>query len=523
MVSRSLHIFNAHLCVRAHSTRQDSSSPRAWHTCPSFPKGSSSPASGRIGDRAYVCVWMRLSMLSLQEIMPSSIIPLLLSLSLAISPSLAAPKSDEITELPGLLKQPSFKHYSGFLNASGTKRLHYWFVESQRNPVKDPVVLWMNGGPGCSSMEGLLSEHGPYLIQPDGVTLVYNPYSWNLVSNVLYIEAPAGVGFSYSHDASYTTNDDEVSLNNLLALKQFFQLFPEFIKNEFYITGESYGGFYVPTLAVRVMEEGSLNLMGLVIGNGLSSWKMNDDSLIYFANYHGLFGSDLWMRLQEGCCFQDKCNFYNSTRTKCSDVVKEADNIVENIGLNIYNLYGPCDGGVPKSIRSEGKRLILPHPGYLFSQHKFQQTWREYLLQLSTSFPSVAMDPPCTNTSNLQTYLNNAYVRKAIHVPLELPPWTVCSYDVGLHYKTLYENMTQQYLKLLSSMKYRILFYNGDVDMACNFLGEQWFVESLQQKVEVQRRPWLIGKVTNQVAGFVKEFTNLSLLTVKVSITSCMV
>uniref|UniRef100_UPI00358F43DC lysosomal protective protein-like isoform X1 n=2 Tax=Myxine glutinosa TaxID=7769 RepID=UPI00358F43DC len=458
---------------------------------------------------------MRLSMLSLQDIMASSIIPLFLSLLLAVSPSLAAPKGDEITELPGLMKQPSFKHYSGFLNASGTKRLHYWFVESQRDPAKDPVVLWMNGGPGCSSMEGLLSEHGPYLVQPDGVTLVYNPYAWNMVSNVLYIEAPAGVGFSYSHDASYATNDDEVSLNNLLALKQFFQLFPEFSKNDFYITGESYGGYYVPTLAVRVMDDGGLNLKGLVIGNGLSSMKMNDDSLIYFANYHGLLGSDLWMRLQKACCLEDKCNFYNSTRIKCSFVVKEADNIVENIGLNIYNLYSPCDGGVPKSIRSEGKQLILPHPGHLFSQHKFQQTWRKYLLHLGTSFPSVAMDPPCTNTSNLQKYLNNAYVRKAIHVPLELPSWTVCSYEVGLHYKTIYEDMTNQYLKLLSSLKYRILFYNGDVDMACNFLGEQWFVESLQQKVEVQRRPWLIGKVTNQVAGFVKEFTNLSLLTVK--------
>uniref|UniRef100_UPI0035902784 lysosomal protective protein-like n=1 Tax=Myxine glutinosa TaxID=7769 RepID=UPI0035902784 len=97
--------------------------------------------------------------------------------------------------------------------------------------------------------------------------------------------------------------------------------------------------------------------------------------------------SSLWMRLQKACCLEDKCNFYNSTRIKCSFVVKEADNIVENIGLNIYNLYSPCDGGVPKSIRSEGKQLILPHPGHLFSQHKFQQTWRKVVDVKDPVFP----------------------------------------------------------------------------------------------------------------------------------------
>lgn len=74
------------------------------------------------------------------------------------------------------------------------------------------MVLWLNGGPGCSSLDGFLTEHGPFLIQGDGVTLEYNPYSWNLIANMLYIESPAGVGFSYSDDKMYVTNDTEVSL-----------------------------------------------------------------------------------------------------------------------------------------------------------------------------------------------------------------------------------------------------------------------------------------------------------------------
>ncbi|KAF3855586.1 hypothetical protein F7725_016309 [Dissostichus mawsoni] len=116
---------------------------------------------------------------------------------------------------PGLQKQPSFRHFSGYLNTV------FRLVESQKDPSSDPLVLWLNGGPGCSSLDGLLTEHGPYLI-----------------ANVLYLESPAGVGFSYSDDKNYVTNDTEVSMNNYLALKEFFRLFPEFSKSELFLTDE---------------------------------------------------------------------------------------------------------------------------------------------------------------------------------------------------------------------------------------------------------------------------------------------
>ncbi|CAI9535784.1 unnamed protein product [Staurois parvus] len=190
----------------------------------------------------------------------------------------AAPSDDEIKYLPGLRKQPSFRQFSGYLDVPGGKHLHYWFVESQKNPSSSPLVLWMNGGPGCSSLDGLLTEHGPFLIQPDGVSLEYNSYSWNKIANVLYLEAPAGVGFSYSDDKNYKTNDTEVAHNNYLALKKFYTLFPEYSANDLYITGESYGGVYVPSLAVQVSQDSTINLKGIAVGNGLSSYEINDNS-----------------------------------------------------------------------------------------------------------------------------------------------------------------------------------------------------------------------------------------------------
>ncbi|KAI1891029.1 hypothetical protein AGOR_G00159650 [Albula goreensis] len=427
-----------------------------------------------------------------------------------------APDMDEIKFLPGLQKQPSFKQYSGYLDVAGNKHLHYWFVEAQNNPTTSPVVLWLNGGPGCSSLDGLLTEHGPFLIQDDGVTLEYNPYAWNKIANVLYLESPAGVGFSYSDDKNYITNDTEVSMNNYLALKRFFQLFPEYSKNEFFITGESYGGIYVPTLAERVMEDSSINLQGIAVGNGMSSYEMNDNSLVYFAYYHGLLGSRLWTDLQSYCCKGGTCDFYNNQNLNCTKNLAEVQYIVYQSGLNMYNLYAPCAGGVPQRVRYEQGHLVIHDLGNHFINHPWTAMWKEKLRGIGTFHKSVRLDPPCTNSTPSTLYLNNAYVRSALHISPNALPWAICSAEVNLNYKRLYMDVRKQYLKLLGAMKYRVLVYNGDVDMACNFLGDEWFVESLQQEVQVKRRTWLYNAGDGQqVGGFVKDFANLSFLTVK--------
>ena len=87
-----------------------------------------------------------------------------------------------------------------------------------------------------------------------------------------------------------TTFIFQVSYDNFLALKDFFVKFPEFVKNEFFITGESYGGIYVPTLSVRVLADSNINFKGMAIGNGISDFDTNENSLLYFAYYHGLIG-----------------------------------------------------------------------------------------------------------------------------------------------------------------------------------------------------------------------------------------
>src|SRR5699024_4358649 len=112
-------------------------------------------------------------------------------------------QADQVTlPLPDVHFPLHFRHYSGYLDATNGTRLHYWFFEST-SPTsdRDPVTLWLNGGPGQSSLIGAFSEIGPILLALNG-TMVKNPHAWSSVSNLLFLESPVGVGFSYSSSNS---------------------------------------------------------------------------------------------------------------------------------------------------------------------------------------------------------------------------------------------------------------------------------------------------------------------------------
>ncbi|KAM9366867.1 lysosomal protective protein [Symphorus nematophorus] len=412
---------------------------------------------------------------------------------------------DEVTQLPGMMFKPSYRQWSGYLQARPGKFLHYWFVTSQRDPVKDPLVLWLNGGPGCSSLDGFLSENGPFHVNDNGATLYENPFSWNKIANVLYVESPAGVGYSYSDDKNYATDDDQVADDNYKALQSFFAKFPNFTQNEFFIFGESYGGIYTPTLSLRVATGAAkINFKGFAVGNGLSSFALNDQTLIYFGYYHGLFGEDLWRDLNKNCCDNGSCNFYNSSSETCKSLVDVAFGIVYNSGLNEYALYLDCEGG-RRSHR--GYERTMSHLFKNYRKHPHTHKFSDRV----PSPVSLGEVPPCINSTAQMNWLNRGDVRKALHIPDTLPPWDLCSDDVGEQYTNLYPTVKDVYLKLLS-VGLRALVYNGDTDMACNFLGDQWFVEDLGFKATTKYQIWIHD---DQIAGFYQQFGNLTFLTVK--------
>ncbi|KAI7749863.1 hypothetical protein M8C21_027528, partial [Ambrosia artemisiifolia] len=196
------------------------------------------------------------------------------------------------------LKFPSFVHLNGVsvddlghhagyyqIEHSHAARMFYFFFESRGHKTTDPVVIWLTGGPGCSSELALFYENGPFKIAKNS-SLVWNEYGWDQASNLLFVDQPIGTGFSYSSDKrDIRHNEQGVSDDLYDFLQAFFKEHPEFAKNDFYITGESYAGHYIPAFAARVhagnkAKEGiHINLKGFAIGNGLT------DPLVQYKAY----------------------------------------------------------------------------------------------------------------------------------------------------------------------------------------------------------------------------------------------
>ena len=171
---------------------------------------------------------------------------------------------------PKSLGVDKVKQYSGYLDDDEEdKHLFYWFFESRNDPENDPVVLWLNGGPGCSSLTGLFMELGPSSIDSD-VKVKFNPASWNANASVIFLDQPVNVGYSYSSGS--VTNTVAAGKDVYALLTLFFEQFPQYAKQDFHIAGESYAGHYIPVFASEILshKKRNINLKSILIGNGLT-------------------------------------------------------------------------------------------------------------------------------------------------------------------------------------------------------------------------------------------------------------
>ncbi|XP_077218187.1 serine carboxypeptidase-like 33 isoform X4 [Tasmannia lanceolata] len=186
-------------------------------------------------------------------------------------------ESDRVINLPGQPSNPPLSQFSGYINVNQERgrNLFYWFFEAQTNPIKKPLLLWLNGGPGCSSIGyGAAAELGPLRVKKDGVGLDYNKYAWNTEANLLFVESPVGVGFSYTKTPSDLTKFDDgfVAEDAYNFVMNWLKKFPQYQTHDFYLSGESYAGHYVPQLAELVYDRNKdrknypfINLKGFMV------------------------------------------------------------------------------------------------------------------------------------------------------------------------------------------------------------------------------------------------------------------
>lgn len=401
----------------------------------------------------------------------------------------AFPADDYVESLPGYNYSKS-KMYSGLLNVDTKRRLHYLFVESQRNPATDPVLLWMNGGPGCSSLLGFTDEHGPLVFEEGTTNLVINEYSWNKQANVIYLEAPAGVGFS---EGSFLLYDDvKTSTDNLNALKLWFEKFPEYAKNDFFISGESYAGVYVPTLASKVVEYNSntqkkINLKGILVGNGVTDSNFdNNYALLDFAWDHGIYGEELKADIDKDCGTERPAK----SNSKCNAHIDVVNRIFQKDNINIYDIYRTCYGVKSESNSSLGKYYYTP---FLYNDSNAQ----------------LQADPPCASSVGARDLFNRIEVKKALHVNQNIE-WDMCNNLINIKYTR--GDSIAVYPKLLSN-NIRILIYSGDTDGAVPINGTKLWLNNMNLPLIKEYHPWSVTE--NEISGYVQVYKGLNFVTIK--------
>lgn len=411
----------------------------------------------------------------------------LIVIALIVAVAIGARQQDLVTkDLPGC-GHFNFTSYSGYLPVDDHNSFHYYFVESENNPKTDPLLIWFTGGPGCSSMLGMFMENGPCVWEgiDNNTTPHPNEFSWNKKANVLYIENPAGVGFNLGYKGEHL--DDEIAGDQEMAfVLNWFKQFPEFLPNDLYITGESYGGIYVPYLAYRLHSHnqttrtgGNINLVGIAVGNGVTDWTVDGTpAYVEMSWYHGLIPRTLKEAIDtNNCQFRDVGE--GKLSKACKDAFKEWEKYTD--GVNVYDVYkSPQDGGLMKKPSME--RMLK-------GENKQSRGYASFLKSHSEQSPN--------SMTILVNYMNRADIRQTLHVSNKTDSFQPC---VNFNYVQL-EKASLWIYPTLKEGGYRILKYSGDTDGAVPTYGTEKWIDKLNWTLKQEHRPWFMN---NKVAGFME-------------------
>lgn len=339
--------------------------------------------------------------------------------------------------------------------------MFFWFFPSEKSYDTAPVLLWLQGGPGATSLFGLFAENGPFQVD-DNLNVALRDLSWHKDHNVIYIDQPVGTGFSYT-DGDFLVNQDQVADNVYNALIQFFTLFPELQNNDFFISGESYAGKYIPSTGYAIHQNNptatvKINLQGLLIGNGLSDPVNQFD-----------YGDLLY---QAGLIDLPTLNSCKDEQTQLIQLINDgsysAATVVWNEILSTYFTEYAALGNIYN---------------FLKDFDESPTAWQDFVVQDD--------------------------VRSALHVGSQT--FSYENYDVyyGL-FADITKSVASRVIELLNN--YRVLIFNGELDIIVGYSLTVNYLENLnfsaaEEYKNAERGIWQVGE---RVAGYVKTAGNLT-------------
>ncbi|AKB37439.1 Tyrosine decarboxylase [Methanosarcina siciliae C2J] len=385
--------------------------------------------------------------------------------------------------------------YAGYADAQYNSKeiqLFYWFFESQKfHPTqsrndeeigKTPLLVWLNGGPGAPSTLGLFLENGPYRIQDGaGGKLLENPYSWNKDAHIIYWDQPIGTGYSRVKEedtqTTFAKNEDELSEMFYLTFQDFLSKHPEYRSCPVYVAGESYGGKYVPNIALKIHtknraetdETKKINLKGISVGDGWIDARLQMKVYIDYAYTMGYLDTNQQLQMMSDyenfCAALDNKNY--------EDAYNISNNIVNNVSalggnFNVYNIRR-------------------------FSEISMKQ---------------------------VQAYMEMPAVKEKLHVP-EAQKWN-CADNKGPVADNLIEDNMEDSAPVYSEFignenLYKILMYTGTFDTACGSLSTELILYELNKWnnpadneawKNLPRKIW--AQPSDKVKGFIKQYKNLT-------------
>ncbi|KAI9827027.1 MAG: Cell death protease [Phylliscum demangeonii] len=363
-----------------------------------------------------------------------------------------------VHSLPGAPDGPLLKMHAGHIevNAEHNGHLFFWHFQNRHIANRQRTVIWLNGGPGCSSMDGALMEVGPYRLK-DESTLRYNDGSWDEFANLLFVDQPVGTGFSYVNTDSFLHELKEMADHFVIFLEKFFALFPQYEHDDLYLAGESYAGQHIPYIAQAILDRNQKGattrpwmLQGLLIGNGWVAPTEQYLSYLPKAYEAGLIqgGSAVAKQLE-------------SQMAVCTSRLNEAG------GADRVEIAA-CEQ-VLTDLLKVARRDDVPTAPCV----------NMYDVRLTDSWPSCGMNWP-PDLKLVTPYLRRPAVLQALHVDADKKTgWTECSGGVGSAFRAAKSKPSITLLpNLLSQMP--IVLFSGDQDLICNHVGTEEFIHTMR-------------------------------------------
>ncbi|GBC02449.1 hypothetical protein RclHR1_04630005 [Rhizophagus clarus] len=360
-----------------------------------------------------------------------------------------------VSSLPGLPDNSNLKLHAGHITTDPktNSNVFFWLIHNRHISDIPKFIIWLNGGPGCSSMDGLFLENGPWRMNDDQ-TLRLVDGSWDEYANVLYVDFPVGTGFSFANSNSYPRNVTQVVSHFLSFLDKFFESFPEYSKDHMYLSGESFAGTFIPYIAASILKRNherktpdynKYNLKGIAIGNG---W------IDPVSQYNAYYTFSVEKGLLDG---EDK-DTAESQWKQCMEEQKKKPSIHLDICEQILQTVSK------HSIQRVGENDTCIN----------QYDIRDH----SDSFPSCGSKWPY-ELSDITTYLRRPDVISAIHAEAQQIGWIECNHGVGRGFDN---DESPPSVTLLPALlkQINVLLYNGDQDLICNTNGMEDMLKNLE-------------------------------------------